>query len=188
MWVSTKKRGFTVVELLIVVVVIAILSTITVVSYQGARTKAQNTRVIATVKNYADVLNAYHLANNQYPNVGGDHVCLPANYPATAEFPLNSCEYDGGSYLNFVSPASSTNIVTELATVERSLPDASYGYTLKGFLGGSTERVRGILFTDEGIAGGGFIIYHLKGESKCPLGTPQTGVGTSAIECWYGLQ
>ena len=49
MWAQTKNRGFTIVELLIVVVVIAILAAITIVSYNGITQRAKD----ATVKNDA---------------------------------------------------------------------------------------------------------------------------------------
>jgi len=49
MWVQNKNRGFTIVELLIVVVVIAILAAITIVSYNGITQRAKE----ATVKNDA---------------------------------------------------------------------------------------------------------------------------------------
>ena len=41
MWAKNKNTGFTIVELLIVVVVIAILAAITIVSYNGIQTRAK---------------------------------------------------------------------------------------------------------------------------------------------------
>jgi len=41
----TSRRGFTIVELLIVVVVIAILAAITIVSYNGITNKANDTAI-----------------------------------------------------------------------------------------------------------------------------------------------
>lgn len=46
----SKQRGFTIVELLIVIVVIAILATITVVAYNGISERARNTARLAAVK------------------------------------------------------------------------------------------------------------------------------------------
>lgn len=43
MWMKTKThQGFTIVELLVVIVVISILSTIIVLAYTGVQTKATN--------------------------------------------------------------------------------------------------------------------------------------------------
>lgn len=51
-WVKQKQTGFTIVELLIVVVVIAILAAITIVAYNGIQTRAQQSKIdtdIATI-------------------------------------------------------------------------------------------------------------------------------------------
>lgn len=47
---AIKQNGFTIVELLIVIVVIAILASITVVSYNGISQRARNTTRLAAVK------------------------------------------------------------------------------------------------------------------------------------------
>jgi prepilin-type N-terminal cleavage/methylation domain-containing protein len=46
MWVQNKQQsGFTIVELLIVIVVIAILAAITVVAYNGIQDRARNSSI-----------------------------------------------------------------------------------------------------------------------------------------------
>lgn len=45
MWVKNKQSGFTIVELLIVIVVIGILAAITIVAYNGIQAKANDSRV-----------------------------------------------------------------------------------------------------------------------------------------------
>ena len=47
MLIHDKKAGFTIVELLIVIVVIAILAVITIVAYNGIQERAESTRIIA---------------------------------------------------------------------------------------------------------------------------------------------
>lgn len=42
-------RGFTIVELLIVIVIIAILATVTIVSYNGIQARAKNTKTVSAV-------------------------------------------------------------------------------------------------------------------------------------------
>jgi prepilin-type N-terminal cleavage/methylation domain-containing protein len=69
-----KDRGFTIVELLVVIVVIGILAAITIVSYTGITTRAKNTKAQSnaqSVQNVAEVYAADNLAGNGY-------------YPATA--------------------------------------------------------------------------------------------------------
>jgi prepilin-type N-terminal cleavage/methylation domain-containing protein len=45
MWATQKQSGFTIVELLIVIVVIGILAAITIVAYNGTQTRAQNSEI-----------------------------------------------------------------------------------------------------------------------------------------------
>lgn len=46
---TLKQKGFTIVELLIVIVVIAILAAITVVSYNGIQARAQQSKVASDI-------------------------------------------------------------------------------------------------------------------------------------------
>ena len=49
-------RGFTIVELLVVIIVIAILTTISIVTYDGIRDRARVTAIIAGVKTTEDAM------------------------------------------------------------------------------------------------------------------------------------
>lgn len=80
-------RGFTIVELLIVVVVIAILAAITIVSYNGITKSAYNTQIMSGVRTYYDALSAYRAINGEYPKtqreVNGEEIamtCLGKGY------------------------------------------------------------------------------------------------------------
>jgi len=61
------KSGFTIVELLIVIVVIAILATITIVAYNGIQKRALDTQRISDIKNIQKGLMAYKAINGVYP-------------------------------------------------------------------------------------------------------------------------
>ncbi len=73
-----KLRGFTIVELLIVIVIIGILAAITIVAYNGIQQRARNAQVIAGVNIYNKALRSYHAVNSAYPTSTG---CLGADYP-----------------------------------------------------------------------------------------------------------
>jgi len=62
-----KRAGFTIVELLIVVVVIAILATITIVTYNGIQNRAYATKVGMAARHYKQVLLLYKEEFGQYP-------------------------------------------------------------------------------------------------------------------------
>jgi prepilin-type N-terminal cleavage/methylation domain-containing protein len=63
-----KHKGFTVVELIIVVVVIGILAGITVVGYGAWRERAAKTEVSSDLRNAALAMNNYRNFDNEYPS------------------------------------------------------------------------------------------------------------------------
>lgn len=63
----TDFRGFTIVELLIVIVVIAILAAITIVSYQGIQARARDARRTQDVSTITKALEMYYIDNGQFP-------------------------------------------------------------------------------------------------------------------------
>ena len=61
-------RGFTIVELLIVVVVIAILATITIVAYNGIQNRANDSVVQSDMRNTYNKILQYQVVNSVLPN------------------------------------------------------------------------------------------------------------------------
>lgn len=72
---NTKQKdskGFTIVELLIVIVVIGILAAITIVAFNGVQTKARDSERAAEVKSLQTALEMYKAENDVYPlHAGG---------------------------------------------------------------------------------------------------------------------
>lgn len=66
----SSVTGFTIVELLIVIVVIGILAAITIVAYNGVQTRANNARVQSDIKNVQKIVEAYNAINGSYPSTG----------------------------------------------------------------------------------------------------------------------
>jgi general secretion pathway protein G len=62
-----KQRGFTIVELLIVIAVIAILAAIVLTSYQGTQAQARDAKRKSDVKALIDALEVYYQDNGFYP-------------------------------------------------------------------------------------------------------------------------
>lgn len=74
-----RQRGFTIVELLIVIVVIGILAAITVVAYSGIQDRGNNAKRKADLAAMAKSLELYYVDNGRYPTVvgpGAPTVCL----------------------------------------------------------------------------------------------------------------
>ena len=65
-----SNDGFTIVELLIVIVVIAILAAISIVSYIGIQRSAMNTAIISAADQSLDMIQAYYTVNGEYPAQG----------------------------------------------------------------------------------------------------------------------
>ena len=63
-----KQRGFTIVELLIVIVVIGILAAIVIVSYNGIQKKATTAALASDLANASAKLQLYQVDNSTYPN------------------------------------------------------------------------------------------------------------------------
>ncbi len=64
-----QESGFTVVELLIVIVVIGILATITIVGYNGMQARANDSRRDSDIRQVQTALELYKLDYNTYPAV-----------------------------------------------------------------------------------------------------------------------
>lgn len=64
-------NGFTIVELLIVIVVIAILATISIVAYNGVQAKARDSQRKYDIGQLAKALELYYADNGQYPASAG---------------------------------------------------------------------------------------------------------------------
>ncbi len=73
-----NRRGFTIVELLIVIVVIGILAAIVIVAYNGIQQRANNTATIESISAYGRVLQSYATQNGTYP-IAVNYPCLGPN-------------------------------------------------------------------------------------------------------------
>ena len=69
--IPRKPRGFTIVELLIVIVVIAILAAISVVAYSGIQQRARDSQRENDIKILTKALELYYIDNGKYPPGGG---------------------------------------------------------------------------------------------------------------------
>src|ERR1041385_5651051 len=66
---TKDKRGFTIVELLIVIVVIGILAALVIVTYNGIQQKARDTERKTDINAVASHLEAYNAQNGRYPTL-----------------------------------------------------------------------------------------------------------------------
>ena len=64
---AQKQKGFTIVELLIVVVVIAILAAITIVAYNGITSRANDASAATATSQAIKQIEVYYIQNGEYP-------------------------------------------------------------------------------------------------------------------------
>jgi prepilin-type N-terminal cleavage/methylation domain-containing protein len=69
MKISKNQRGFTIVELLIVIVVIGILAALVITTYTGIQAKARNSNRQTDVNSVQTQLEAYFAQNGHYPSL-----------------------------------------------------------------------------------------------------------------------
>jgi type II secretion system protein G len=96
--IRKNNRGFTIVELLIVIVVIGILAALVVVTYNGIQQKARDTERKTDVNALHGQLEAYQAQNGRYPTLANmnDSAFRAANMkgldPAALQDPKGSAQ------------------------------------------------------------------------------------------------
>jgi prepilin-type N-terminal cleavage/methylation domain-containing protein len=92
-------RGFTIVELAIVIIVISIIAMITIATYRGVQDRAKNAQTISAANQWLKALEIYKVRNGGFPTVPS---CLGANYNYNSDGKGSSgvgqCRQDSTSY------------------------------------------------------------------------------------------
>lgn len=119
---TNTRSGFTIVELLIVIVVIGILAAITIVAYNGVQGRANNSVVQGDLRNTFNKLEQYYAINGNYP-ASTDTATLNTLIIATRR------SYGGGNNTYLYCRSN-----TDVAVVGRSTSGQGYAYSSKGGL------------------------------------------------------
>jgi type II secretion system protein G len=88
------ERGFTLIELMIVVGIIAILAGILIPNFVNARAQAQTAACESNLRQIATALELYYADNQEYPEAGGFTDVTPALLSANGVAYLNSIPKD----------------------------------------------------------------------------------------------
>ena len=94
-----KKRGFSLIELLVVVALIAIITTVALPSYQNSVAKSRRAEAAAVLLEAAQALERYYSVNGRYLKTDGS---VPAVFPA--QVPAS-----GTAYYNIADTGDATN-------------------------------------------------------------------------------
>lgn len=120
------RHGFTIVELTIVIVVIAVLATITLVSYSGVQERARQAQIATTVRSYANAISTYRLTKGYWPpesaRTTDARACLgdPNSYSSTYGY------LTPGICNTLTSASVDTDFNTEMNSYLTNLPDLSF--------------------------------------------------------------
>ena len=103
-WIQAKQKrhishGFTIVELLIVIVIIAILAAITIIAYNNAQDRARFSQAQTDLESIQKALGLYKAENDRYPSTINQSGCTN-----------NWCGWDQATGDNFIIGLSPTYI------------------------------------------------------------------------------
>ena len=106
-----KAAGFTIVELLIVIVVIGILAAIVIVSYNGITDNAKKAGAISELRQWQKLYDAYKATYGSYPAMADGNYCLGTGFPG------GYCGYLIAPSIYSFAESTGTPIMTELTKV-----------------------------------------------------------------------
>lgn len=109
-----KLKGFTIVELLIVIVVIGILAAISIVAYNGVTQRAESAKTVSALSSWKKIISQHYALNGKYFTEGG--ICLGDQYP------ILSGTTAGCRRSNAVLPNMSATQKNALSEVTSSFP------------------------------------------------------------------
>lgn len=199
-----EQTGFTIVELLIVIVVIGILASISVVAYNGIQVRSQNTARNSAARQFETILNLHHTLYGEYPALVADTrvtsmkgACLGTGWP----------ERNGGKVCWDIDRPDGTNgpstfpedpAVNAALTEQASLPNFPKEPLIIDPAGpGGTYRRAGIILgRNTGVPNGGypqgyFLAWILEGpDATCAAGAKKSPLYTGGKEtkCIFGLR
>lgn len=104
-----KAHGFTIVELLIVIVIIAILAAITLVSYNGITTRARDAARQSDISNVQKLVESYYALNGSYPKTVDGVITTPGAVRTDANCETGTKSKDWVPGLDTALPQSTKN-------------------------------------------------------------------------------
>ena len=158
-----SQKGFTIVELLIVIVVIAILAAITIVTYSGIQSRAHDASIRSDFRHIANYLEMYQTDNGFYPhdpagNANANNACNDASIPIRTALTSIPMKLSTGSYDNGASNANVLYVASN---------DGSH-YAILGYAKGNPTYY----MTDRMRSADRYISNPAVPQSRFPSGTP----------------
>jgi prepilin-type N-terminal cleavage/methylation domain-containing protein len=165
---ARKQKGFTIVELLIVIVVIAILATISISAYSGVQARARDSIRKSDLADIKKALTYYYTDKGDWIGTGSG-----CGYNGDG---LGWFNYSGGTY-----PASTASCLTTNGYTKQDIKDptgaatstATSGYTYMKYNCGSGDSLR--------------VFVYAKLETEPQSETATDGTCNSSLDTLYGM-
>lgn len=139
---KNKSKGFTIVELLIVIVVIGILATLVIVTFTGIQQKARDSKRKTDINALDSHMEAFYASNGYYPTLADLQNSTFVSTQLKGLDPSALTDPGGGaiaatstgSNYGYVAAASSTSTATCSNTTASSATNACDSFTLTATL------------------------------------------------------
>jgi prepilin-type N-terminal cleavage/methylation domain-containing protein len=161
-----KQKGFTIVELLIVIVVLGILAALVLNAYSGVQQRARNAQTLSAINAYRKALIQYATEQGDYPQVTGQNtVCL-------GEFNPDSDGDGTGDCVSSIAREESADLNNEL---RQYLPSPLPKVNEKEILWGGEWKRGAFLLTNnsemtvDGVPNPWGFQYYMEGETTCGI-------------------
>ena len=165
---KNAASGFTIVELIIVIIVIGILATIVVVSYRGIQDRAHRVATISAVHQTLEQIESYMAFHKTYPATDGQSI--------NGSVGLFSCvTVDSGCFRDnhTIAVASNPTLNTNLSSLPRSIDSRTRSYGI--IYNYQAERIV------DGESAPVLLAYYLSGiTDDCGVGRVTRGLYTQA--------
>lgn len=132
---NSKTLGFTIVELLVVIVIIGILAAITIVSYTGMTKKANEASLVSDLGSAKKQIALYYVEHGVYPKTLGINDCL-TNDTLSPPTDTNYCLKSGSGnvFSTALGDGTSYDLTATKGTLVYKVTDSTTPYDISGSL------------------------------------------------------
>lgn len=177
-WAKGEGAGFTIIELVVVIVVIGILSAVVIVAYNGVKNRSNDTTVQTDLKSIGTSLKAYKALTGTYPTTSAQLSAMTDSNGSVVTAALPKVSHGG---YDVMTPSSGSDpVVRNLLICIRSGADPEFGIAALSKSGNIWFFTSNGGLTQSGNAWSG--VYG----TECPLVSIQTS--DPGFAYWFAYQ